>query len=435
MRRRLPTGVGRQFLVGSAGQGLLSAQSFVVTLAAAHSGSTAAFGAFGIAFTILNLTQGLSYAMAAQSHQLNVADGDAVGRASLPGMLWATACLGGLLSLTFIAIAAMAGGSLQGPLLALAVATTPWLMHSGVRWHLYAEGRATKVLAFDAAQVAAALTTLLLLSLAGWLNPSTALLSLAAGSTISLIWSIPRMGSPRSVLTTWIMLNHHRGRRFTVDFIATQAASQSVVLIASASLGLTAAAALRGATALTGPLTVVAPTVVAVITPEARSRRSDHQRLLRLVHRTQVAIVAFTVAVGVAITRIPDTLGFDLLGDSWPVTKPLLAPAVLLVGSTLVATVPLCALRATDRASRLIRYRVWLSLATLALGIGGILVGEAAGCLIGLTLAQSLGIVAWQRALHAELSDERDTGLRDSSAAPKGDWGERGSIGAADEEQ
>ena len=126
-------------------------------------------------------------------------------------------------------------------------------------------------------------------------------------------------------------------------------------------------------------------------------------------------LVTLTVLVwGAFLFLLPDTVGEELLGDSWTGTRAVLLASVIGAAGSALAVGPGTLLLAMDRAKVTIRVHAVLAVLVLGLGVGGVFLGGANGAAWGFALAFWAVVPAWWVLLHREA---RGTVLRETAAA------------------
>jgi hypothetical protein len=199
----------------------------------------------------------------------------------------------------------------------------------------------------------------------------------------------------------WRWLKAHWGltRYFVSEVVVINGATQLMLVVVAAIGGLSVVGALRGAQVLTGPVQVLALSSLAFVTPElARRPWIVGRRLVRAGLGVSAAIEVPTIAWGILLLLLPDSLGRQLMGDTWAGARAILVPTV--IGMT-VATFSLgaaCGHYATGLARVLFPLKIMVAPSYLLGGLAGVLAGGAFGAATGLALAHALNAtVTWIR--------------------------------------
>lgn len=115
--------------------------------------------------------------------------------------------------------------------------------------------------------------------------------------------------------------------------------------------------AVRGAGTLFGPLNTLTSSVAIAVVPEAK--RTTPVRAERIFGLVTLGTVIVTVAWGTALLLLPDTFGFALLGESWPLARALaLATTVEYCGLALWAASS-ARLRSHNRTGLALTIKSW----------------------------------------------------------------------------
>ena len=144
-----------------------------------------------------------------------------------------------------------------------------------------------------------------------------------------------------------------------------------------------------------------------VAVPEAaRALRRSWRALV--VFCTALAIVQAVgvIAWGLSIMfLLPDELGTRLLGALWEPAMALIVPTTLAFAGIGLMNGAAAGLRALAAARRSLRATLLCACAYLTGGVGGALVGDAAGSAWGIAAATATGAVVWWWQLRAGLRD------------------------------
>jgi hypothetical protein len=202
-------------------------------------------------------------------------------------------------------------------------------------------------------------------------------------------------------------LRHHADLnvRFAAEFVLLNGGPQLVLLGVAAAAGYAQAGGLRGAIVLLGPVTVVATGLVIAAVPEGvRLKDRDRGRLGRLVYVLAAGLSAAVVVWSVVVWQLPDRIGTELLGDTWPLSQELMVPLGLAGAGVMASTGIAAGLRSLAAA----RQSVSAAAPAIALLVIGGVVGAAIdgglGAARGMIIPAWLGVVLYQRQFHRALA-------------------------------
>jgi O-antigen/teichoic acid export membrane protein len=155
----------------------------------------------------------------------------------------------------------------------------------------------------------------------------------------------------------------------------------------------------RGAQLLFGPIYSLYAGVRVAATPWlVRGHAADATVTAGLVRRLAAALGLITLAWGLVVCNLPDSVGEALLGDSWAGTSTVLVVMTWSAVAGGIGFAPVVGLRALAAARHSLRARSTVAVVTLAVGCIGALVGDARGALTGVATAETGGLGVYWRA-------------------------------------
>lgn len=409
-------------LVGRAGwavadQGFVSLANFGLGVVVARLVSATEFGAFGVAFAIylvaLNVargfaTQPLAIRFGARSPaEFRRGVAEATGVALGIGLAGAVVCL---------AIAMVLGGVLGVVLVPLALALPGLLLQDAWRFVLFTNRRGPVAMANDliAALVMALLIAVVVLARAD--SVQTIVLCWGGGAAAAAIAGIAQTGvwpDPRRTIH-WYREHWDITPRFLGSELIQMAGSQLVLFALGALVSLAAVGSVRGAQLLLGPAYVLSIGVHLSMVPEASRLIDSPQRFRRLTLLASGALSVAGTAWGLVLLLLPDSVGRQLLGESWPGARSVLLPIALSVIIPLATAGPRIGLRALEEATRTLHAAAVQFVLTVVGGICGALVGGVVGAAWGMALGTCLAGIAWWlellRATRRQAARIRQTG-------------------------
>jgi hypothetical protein len=165
----------------------------------------------------------------------------------------------------------------------------------------------------------------------------------------------------------------------------------------AAAAGYAQAGGLRGAIVLLGPVTVVATGLVIAAVPEGVRIKDDRSRLRRLVYLLAATLSAAVVVWAVVVSRLPDRIGTELLGDTWPLSQGLMVPLGLAGAGVMACTGLAAGLRSLAAARESLRAAVPAIALLVVGGVVGAAIDGGLGAARGMIVPAWLGVVFYQR--------------------------------------
>ncbi|MEU9998191.1 hypothetical protein [Streptomyces sp. NPDC050848] len=377
-------------------QAAASLTNIAVLVIAARASSADGFAAFSMVYIVLTVLLGLGAAFVGQSVVLEKGEDHEIGAAVRAAVTF-TAAASTATGVLLLGAGVVIGGPTGLAVLALGAILPVVLVQDGLRYGFSALRRPHLALAADLLRLACVVPALLLQPHGS--SPARLVLvwglSALPATLLGLALLHPyvrnRPWSPRRYLR-----RDHLGRRFVVEFAVGSGSSQLAVL----GLGLFASplvvGALRGATTLFGPLNTLFTSVNA-FGPPLLGRAGSRRATVRAA--SALAAVLALVALGWAavLYALPDRVGRQLLGATWQSTAELLPAtgsqyAVMAAGTCALVTLRVLSPRAT------LSVQVVFSLLSVALMLGGYVLGGAPGAAWGLAAGSALkALAAWIR--------------------------------------
>lgn len=328
----------RRRLVVLADQAASSLSNVVVALLVARSVASASeFGAFGLAMVVYGLALGGVRALVGETFiNGHAADDPGVRRQLLGEVLGATATITILISVVVGISGALVGGTAGSALVALAV-TLPLVLVQDTLRYVFVIDRAGLALLIDVVWLVVVLGALLVApddAGATWFVLAWGLsggVAAAVGCAVS--------GTRVETLHPWRWLVRSRetGKRFFGEYVTAQGSAQVPMLLLGAISGLATLGAVRASFVFYGPLNTIHHGVYLAVVPEGALLRTTPRRLQRLITTTSTLLVSLAVVWMVAGLVLPDGLGRELFGETWPGAAEIMLPMglVMMVGGVL----------------------------------------------------------------------------------------------------
>lgn len=384
--RRAPA-LLRRLSLGVVDQLLSSGSNFVALLLGARYLDRGEFGSFSLALVTYTLTLGVCRALCSEALLVRPGVGP---RSQDRAVREATgaACWIGLAAAIVLVLAALAtSGPLAGCLAVLALTIPGLLVQDTLRYAAFSRGTPLPAVVSDGTWVAGQALGL------GWLivtRNTTAPLMLLA-------WTVPGVlagglqavrervvPSVRSVVG-WVARNRDLSVRYLLDFLSGAGAAHLASYVLAASAGVAAVGSVRGAQTLFGPVNVLLTGAYIVLVPEGRRAASRSKRSLTLACTSaSAAFVLVSAGLLGAFLLVSDQRGASLLGSTWTSARDVLLPVGLASVAGGVVAGAVAGLRSLAAARELLRIRLFTIPTTLALPIGGAVLGDARGLAWGI---------------------------------------------------
>lgn len=417
-RRGLTTSL-RRLGWGVADQGMSSLSNFLLGIFVARSFGASDFGAFTLAFVtysvVLNAARGLAtdpfvvrFSGVADSRWRTAA-------AAATGTALATGAVAGLLCV-------LAGLLLPHPLgtgfVALGFGLPGLALQDSWRFAFFAAGRGSSAFVNDLAWTVLLVSTLALLK-AGSMGSSTSCL-LAFGGTATLAALLGAVQSrilPRPDRALgWLRTHHGLSFRYLLENLSLSGSSQLRAFVVAAVTSLAVVGYVRASEILMGPFLVLLMGISQVAVPEAtRVVARDPARLRTFCFRLGAALALAAAGWGVVLMVVfPLGPGRALLHELWAPASHLIPAVTLTVVAASFVTAANAGLRALGAARRSLRSQLVTSALYLTLGSVGAVLGGALGTSLGVTAAQSIGMLVGWRQLRLALADHAQAEAADS---------------------
>jgi O-antigen/teichoic acid export membrane protein len=212
---------------------------------------------------------------------------------------------------------------------------------------------------------------------------------------------------------------------FVAEFAARNGARNLTLFVIGAVGGLAAVGSIRAAQVLFGPLNVILLSIPLLAVPEAaRLLVRDEARLGSFVERLTLGLSALAGIFGLAALLLPESVGSDLFGATWPDARTVLVPQAVFLASVGATSGQLVGLRALAAATESLTARLLVAPLTVCAGTVGAMTGGASGAMWGIALANWVGVVIWHRQFW------RLYRARSEAASPR--LGDGGGVGDGD---
>ena len=376
-------------------QAIAGASNVLISVLAARFLPVAAFGLFGIVFLVYVLAQGVCRALVCDPLLVHPVEGEqrrgeVIGTSALLGV-----GLGGIVALCGL-LARVWSGQLGTALLILGACMPLLALQDLGRYLGFARQRPSSSVALD---------TWWLVLLFG------ALAGLAATGRHSLSWFILAWAGS-GALAGLLTLGQHRDSRlrlglawlrytwsFSWRYLISYASTQGTALAGSSAVGgiagARALAGVNGAALLVRPFATVQVAAIAAAVPEMTRSVGELPRIRRQAHRISLLTAVAAFVNGAVALALPDAIGRQVLGATWPAARPLLLATsvqILFLGAMTGLRAGLLGLRAIRKAMAI---DIASTVLVLAASVVGALLDGARGAVWAVAGVQGLLTGAW----------------------------------------
>lgn len=386
-----PSKRARAFSAAILDQAMQSLTSLGFSVAAAGILSVRDFGIFSLMFVSFTVAWGSwralviePFMMTAASRLANETNGQIRSLAALQLRVLSLPALASLVASFFV------GGLWQSCLLFLAIALPVTGVLDGVRAVNIATQAAIRSIRCGVTWIVAfgGLTMVVLLGDygVGWLMVAYVIAAVAATLAGLSAVSVGPVNAVR-----WAQIRT-QGRPLVVEFLLTAASVQLLVVFVGIVGGLEESAGFRGAMVIAGPITTLIGGSRLALLADASRYRTLHgdglwaQYLIRSTLLFTIPATVFVAAIIVVATRWGDRI----LGDTWVVAEPALAP--FLFGT--IITIPHLVAAAILRARHMARVALRVRVLTLPLSLGPAVLGATIDGARGASIGFLVGVIA-----------------------------------------
>lgn len=376
-------------------QGLSSASNLLVLVAVAHLLQPVDFGRFSLLFLVYGVGQALvrsAVSVPVLVHPEDARDHPrtAIGAAILLGLLCGAICVaaGGVMWL--------AGDVMAPSVIVLGCCLASLLVHDVGRYLGFARAVPGRAIVLDSLWVVLAVIGFVLAERLHATQLSSLVLAWAGAGAIAGLWVLVQYGLPRGRELTldWIRRRWAFVWRSVVSNVAAQLVGLTGGLLAAVVSSPVAVAVLR-ASLLVGRPSATVQAGVGASTAGDVARDDPEDGGARHMRRALVVCLVVALANMVALLLLPDFLGRLVLGEVWPLVKPL----ILAVGLFGLAASVHTAVQAVLVGRHQMTLVLFLELAGAVVGVicvvVGAAVGDAAGALWGTFVGQSIAATGW----------------------------------------
>jgi O-antigen/teichoic acid export membrane protein len=376
-----------------------SASNFALSILIARSVDSHTFGAFATSFTLFSFLIGITRAIG--RYPLIIAFGgasrDEYRRAtrSAAGTILSFGIAAGLVTAV---VGYVLGGREGAALLAMGLVLPLVLLQDGWRGALIGAGRPKAAALNDAVWTVSQFAAVGGLLAAGGSSASALVFTWGLSGGLAAGFGVVQTGAVPRLQDTWRWLVAHWNQCgfFLAEWVLVLGAAQSSLLVIAAYGSVRDVGALRAAQVLLGPLNLVAASAFDFLIAElARRRTLRPGDQFRAAYLTSGALAVACLSWGGVLLALPSSIGRQLLGDTWPLTREVLPASVLWSCAIVLSTGPAVVLRVLNRARVSFEINAVTAPLLVILGLLGLHLGGAAGAAAGFALANWLTAPLW----------------------------------------
>jgi len=389
-------------------QGFVSLANFGLGIVVARLVSPTEFGAFGLAFAFYLVMLSIARGFATQPLAIRFGGRDPAefrrGAAQATGVALTIGLAG---SAVCLAVAILVSGVQGGVLIALAASLPGLLVQDAWRFTLFTSRRGSVAVVNDLLAVVVMAVLIGLVVAFGTASVFAMVLCWGFGAaTAAIVGVIQTRVRPMPTLSlSWFREHWDITPRFLGSEVLLAVGAQAFLFAIGALIGLAAVGSVRGAQLLLGPVYIMSVSAHMTMVPELSRMVSTPARFQRITHVSSGALLLVGIGWGLVVLLLPDAVGQEILGESWPGARSVLLPIALSIIIPLASVGPRIGLRALEEASRALRAGIAQFVLTLSGGIGGALIYGTVGAAWGLVLGTSLAgvwmyVEFWQASRH-----------------------------------
>jgi hypothetical protein len=401
---------------GMACQAMSSLTNFAVGVYVARTLGTAEFGAFGLAFATYLIVLAASRGLATETlivrysgvepDRWRRAVASASGTATTVGLITGVACV--VAGLWF-------GGSTGVALIGLGLTLPGLLLQDSWRWAFFSNGKGRLAFFNDLTWAVALVPAMAAVVVSGHASVGWFVLAWGvSGCFAAVVGAFQARLVPRPTESVrWLRQHRDLAFRYLGESLSLSSAAQIRLYGLAAIAGLAATGSLRAAELLIGPLNTAIMGIAMMAVPEAVVlQRRSMRRLQQFCLLLSCLGAGGALAWGAVLVLLPDSVGEQILNETWYAASPLLVPVTLAVAGFGFSVGAWAGVRALGAASRSLRAQVISSVVYLTGALGGAAVAGAAGAAWGSAAGTLTGAVVWWWQLRQ--------GVRDASSAGPG---------------
>lgn len=386
-----------------------SASNFALSILIARSVDRYAFGAFAVSFTLFSFLVGIVRAIGRYPLVIRFSGASpAELRHAIQAATGSVCCFGLLSGLLTALVGVVIGRQAGAALVAMGVVLPLVLLQDAWRGVLIGTGRPA------AATLNDAIWTISQFVAVGWLLAlgvkSASILVLtwgAAGGLAAAVGVLQTRAVPRLQDTRrWVVEHWDQAGFFLAEWVLVLGALHGSLLVIAVWASVEDVGAIRGGQVLLGPLLLLGRSAFEFLLPElGRRPQMSAWNRLRLSYVASGSLLFVGLIWGGVLLALPDDVGRELMGETWPTTKILLPASALWVCGTLLSTGPAAVLRALGRAQVGFRLNALTTALLVVFGFVGFHLYGVRGALVGFALAHWLVAPLWWREVHAAVAE------------------------------
>jgi O-antigen/teichoic acid export membrane protein len=398
-------------------QAISSATNAALSLLIARSVDARSFAAYAVSFTLYSLFVGGMRALVSEPLAVRFSScGRAEYRDVARAVVGSALMLGAGAGVLVVLVGASLGDDIGGTMIVLGLFLPALLAQDTWRAVFIVHGRPAYAALNDSAWATVQI------GIVGWMlyvGVDTApplLAGWGSAAVLAALLGMAQMGVyPQPVRgVRWLARQADLSRFYLPQFLAVVGSFQLTLLLVGVVGSLEDVGSLRAALVLLGPLGIIGFSAMAFAVPELSRRELDRRRTLQAAIAISSVLVLASVLWSAIVLALPESLGSQLLGDTWHDARAVLPGMVVWQLGTVAVCGASAAVTAKGWARTSFRISAILAPAFLLFGLVGTRIAGASGAAAGLALAQWVIVPVFWTLLVTRTAGP----LRSSSHAP-----------------
>ncbi|WP_369137170.1 hypothetical protein [Modestobacter versicolor] len=380
-------------------QALSALTNVVLAFLVARAVTAGGFGAFAVAFLVFSLLIGFERSLVGQPMSIRFSAAEGVQRQQAASAGIATTVAVTLLAGAVVAVAGvLLGGVLGVTLLALAPVLPGLVVQDACRLVFFAQRRPHLAVVNDVVWAAVQFPVMGVLAASGVDEPWPYVLAWGGAATVAAALGVVQLHARPRVdqVAHWVRAHIDITGYLMLEYVIGAGSAQGSILLVGAVGSLDDVGSLRAAQTLLGPLGIVTAAIRSFLLPEV-SRRTDlaARTRWRLAAAVSAVVVAGSLVFAGLLQLVPDGLGTELLGDTWPGASSVLLPLSLASAAAGACMGPAIVIYAMGQARRTFLLHAFEAPLVIACTGGGVHLGGTVGAAWGMALSMTVMVPLW----------------------------------------
>jgi O-antigen/teichoic acid export membrane protein len=383
-------------------QAVSSGTNFLLTILVARSVSASEFGAFAVGISVYLVCLSLGRSSVSETVVLSLGRAQGLLPKEIASGLRATLILAAVAAGLVAGIAALLPDRDAALILVVLAMGLPGLLVQDYRRIVFiALGQPRRAFVSDSVWAVLQIGGILGATAVGVRSPEVLLGIWAASGLVSgLLWPSTTRGWLREQGVTWLRSRRAVALPLAGEGMLFQLGNQTSVFLLGLLAGLAQAGGYRGAQSLFGPVIVLMLGLRTTMLPELmRISRTAPDRALRLANRLTLGAALAATLWGLALLAVPDSLGRQILGDTWGIAGTLIWLVTIEKAFNAIGWGAILRLRVLIKPRVSFLLRVTSTVANVLVACIGAPLGGAHGVAIGSAVVSPPLALAWVAAV------------------------------------